>query len=1498
MPSVSWLEIRKWNGSQSDAFEELCCQLAHSESVPDGARFVSKGRPDSGIECYWTLRNGDDWGWQAKFFPDGVNKTRWQQCDESVKRALAGHPRLTKLFFCIPYRFPDARKPNQTSATEQWEKHREKWIAWAKKRQMRVEIILWDEHELVQRLSKPENRGRHWFWFNTPSMDSEFFRRNVAGAVSLADERYTPELNFELPIGRRFDSLGRTSWFVKTLNVIGGEVSKLVVDLSRSWPSTNEGGTSKEAMLQSLQAVLDTFNFLSLNAAAPIDFEAIKTAVLSAQEIVRRELRRIWDLWQEKVREFEKMHGRRPDPYEIRDDRFSDYRLREAFSCLGKVLVFCESKDASLANLPAMLLIGDAGLGKTHLMCSIADKRIAAGLPTIILLGQQFDDSEPWTQIIRLAGLSCDRDVFLGALNAIGEAAGQRALIMIDAINDGAGIRFWTEHLAAMLSHLRNYPHVAVAISVRTAYFEKDSFPTKQLISVMHEGFAGIANAATRHFFQYYGLAEPNVPMLDPEFDNPLFLKLVCCALRDSGRHELPNDLVGVSAVFDFILDETNIRLAKKLDYAVNERLVQRAVDRLAGLMAGAASEFLPAQDTAAELKKILPSTGYSNSLLQHLISEHIVIQSPKGNGSHEDMIRFTYQRLSDHLIVRSILAKTPRESLPHLFKPTGTFGRMMGTGHDTWYYGAAGWIEALAVQLPEKWQMEIDQVLSGTLDNDVFRRAFLSSIIWRKPTTFSSNTKRRMNTLIRSTHWSEVLDTIICISARPRHPYNANFLDALLAGQTMAERDAWWSIYIFGKANEEGNVYRLIEWAWAERKDSKFPDDVVRLAALTLAWCLTTSDRFVRDRATKALVSLLEQRLTVAGWLLGHFETIDEPYVQERLYAVAYGCAMRTNHAEELRKLAQQVYDRIFRDGFPPASVLLRDHARGVVERALRTGLQVDCDKTLIIPPYKSDWPKAPPSLSVLEKRFAYDKHSDEFHGLRRILNSVTSDDFAHYVIGDVTWWSDRRRKGKVCQSPESLFKQLRATIDADAAETLEMYADCMRSIHDPNPYAGDTPEASRTSQRFVDHVDANLGLFLTAPQIRQFREKIMPHLKDPRNKQHRRIFSIELFQRLLLRRVLELGWTRERFNEFDRNVSEKGRASHKAERIGKKYQWIAYDEFLARISDNFGLAESGTPIMEDDELEAGTWPDHFRDIDPSLLLRETPEDGWGLNQHNWWNPHNFDSWTSAPTPLAWLQQTDDIPSPIDFLEVTGPDKQRWLVLNAYTCWRRKETIGEFRGQEPDQQELHYIFRSYLVPQKHLKNVMSWARNQNWINDRLPSAREHHGPYMFERFWSPFFDWSLDEDWISRVWQRNDLPHPVIQTTENFSRSNSSYDCSVDQGFSISTPSRWLATKMGLTMSGRRGDFVDSKSRIIAFDPSTRESGHSTLVLQRDALREFLRREKLALIWTLLGEKNIYPPGMNTSKWLGRLTILGVYSWEGQRITGDFRREFFKGNA
>jgi hypothetical protein len=93
MPPINWECIRPINDSRQEGFEELVCQLARYETVLGGT-FTRKGKPDAGVECFWTLPDDSEWGWQAKYFLTSPTSSQWVQVDRSVKRFLETHPRL------------------------------------------------------------------------------------------------------------------------------------------------------------------------------------------------------------------------------------------------------------------------------------------------------------------------------------------------------------------------------------------------------------------------------------------------------------------------------------------------------------------------------------------------------------------------------------------------------------------------------------------------------------------------------------------------------------------------------------------------------------------------------------------------------------------------------------------------------------------------------------------------------------------------------------------------------------------------------------------------------------------------------------------------------------------------------------------------------------------------------------------------------------------------------------------------------------------------------------------------------------------------------------------------------------------------------------------------------------------------------------------------------------------------------------------------------------
>jgi hypothetical protein len=76
-------------------------------------------------------------------------------------------------------------------------------------------------------------------------------------------------------------------------------------------------------------------------------------------------------------------------------------------------------------------------------------------------------------------------------------------------------------------------------------------------------------------------------------------------------------------------------------------------------------------------------------------------------------------------------------------------------------------------------------------------------------------------------------------------------------------------------------------------------------------------------------MVRLLETQIRVLIEVLTTMADVDDMYILERLYAVSFGCAMRTADISSLELLANHVYQLVFEAGRPTPHILMRDYAK-----------------------------------------------------------------------------------------------------------------------------------------------------------------------------------------------------------------------------------------------------------------------------------------------------------------------------------------------------------------------------------------------------------------------------------------------------------------------------------------------------------------------------------------------------------------------------------------
>ena len=150
----------------------------------------------------------------------------------------------------------------------------------------------------------------------------------------------------------------------------------------------------------------------------------------------------------------------------------------------------------------------------------------------------------------------------------------------------------------------------------------------------------------------------------------------------------------------------------------------------------------------------------------------------------------------------------------------------------------------------------------------------------------------------------------------------------------------------------------------------------------------------------------------------------------------------------------------------------------------------------------------------------------------------------------------------------------------------------------------------------------DERLRKQLGKKKSAQLSDDIMRYIENPDEDELR--FDLSLMQRWILQRVFELGWTLEKFGRFDRYINYQDmRDANKPERIAKKYQWIAYHEFLARVADNFEFRGEDWYKPKVEKYD-GPWQGmSLRDIDPSWVLPKTKQtSSWDGFEPTWWAP------------------------------------------------------------------------------------------------------------------------------------------------------------------------------------------------------------------------------------------------------------------------------------
>ena len=1126
-----------------------------------------------------------------------------------------------------------------------------------------------------------------------------------------------------------------------------------------------------------------------------------------------------------------------------------------------------------LFSVPRMILKGEAGIGKTHLLCDYANDRINTAQPTLLFLSHEFADTDNTDPLLCMAMLMGypNRADFLKDLKSLVSSSSERVCVIIDAINEADSIK-WSQ-----LSELFSIKGLSLVISVRNGY-EKLIPNSNKYRAVEHFGFSEMEWDAVSTFFKHYKMKMPEIPIINPEFRNPLFLMVFCEAY--AGKIDKTFKGKGATHVLEQYVITQSEKIIKDLNIKLDKKYLWNYIIKEIGKWMGANST--PRILRPQLLKIIKADTRLSAHAVKLIVlMEHygLLLKYPRyaKNGKRNGYrYEFTYNRFSDHIIVRSLLTENTinsQESARNFFAD----GKFLESN----IYNR-GLLEALSIQIPERCKKaEFVWVIPEKYrDYPSIKTAFLNSVKWRdveldglnKKTgellyLDESQVKKYINNYLLD-DFDEVMDCLFDVSVVPNHPLNALKIHEILSRANMAKRDSWFQPYMLNTTDESGNaISRIQSWSISELpKDINNPKAVL-LAGIALAWTLSSTDSNLRNRSTRALVQLFRYHQDVLIELLNTFIDTDDPYIAERLFAVVYGVTSLNPHSKnEFRLLVKWIYENHFLNKKRRPDALMDDYAKGLIElyiRRYKNDVSVNFKK--ITPPFSYyGFPDGIPNINSLKRKYNKEDNHDYYSIWGSLMygeGGAGIADFGNYTTGStLRGFISIPLSKKLPDIPRKSFDKFKELLSKKQRTLLKEYeSKKFSNIRISFAILGDVSEEKAIGPKVTDdEVTQALSKFekslslLKKYKYRKYKSYVTGE------KSFNKVFEdydINIARRWMIDRVMKLGWSPKLHGQYDKNRGSFDHTTNNGvERIGKKYQWISLYEILAILGSNY-YYNQGSWLDDAPVTFKGAYQTYTRDIDPTVdPLFMTKASDKDENQDDiWWKPE-YAAWDTKD----WRLSSEDIPKPATIVERIHSNES-FITLLSWATWKSEKENPE---DEDDRRysELWIRTQGYIVYKKDLQTILSWGKDKRFYNETLPQPADGSNSVFLAEFpISSVYQettaaYEPKDGWISDDSRSFKIMQPIIQYTGNSFEKDKTLS---EAGVKVYSPSLSLRKLLNIHNIDTLGQYESKDKTIRMFDPAiSSRIGSNALLVNKDEFIKALDKKGLTVIWSVLGEK------------------------------------------
>lgn len=568
-----------------------------------------------------------------------------------------------------------------------------------------------------------------------------------------------------------------------------------------------------------------------------------------------------------------------------------------------------------------LCIIGDAGTGKTHLLCQYASEYCEKS-QVYLFFGSDFkNEFDAWDCILNKLQLTEDE---LVELNNLLESKHRRGLIIIDGLNEGVGESYWKDQLSILTQKLKSYSYIRLIVSIRSGAEDIILADNSNIAEYYLYGYTNHIKAMETYFNEFglpYSLVSQysNIGL----FKNPLFLYIFCIAYNYM-PYEYRNRLTHWQ-VYRWYLNARNRNIANCIDEDPFCDVTFRYLLDVASIMV---DKYLCGDCRRYDAKKISdilsPHKGWERSLLNACLRENLLMASYQ----HDLEIKFGFDNIGDFMKAVAFERYCKENKLSDSQVIGGLkdiIDKSISKGINPSY--VRNFITAfLSLWHPQEKETWLQQEFT----HGFLTEYLLNSFIYEPSEKRFENFPKTILSAIFDQDKSTLSISFLLRSYAHLTTGAVIILHNYLLSLSQNDLDFHWSQHCNDLYNKNKSL------SYKEFTNYSQDHSVSLNHAIITSWMCAASYPVIRYAATRALFITLLHNKDIIRDLMELFKGVRDMYVYQGLFAAIYGVVLISPNSDNiLTSIGEYIFDTYYKiDELVPNDIIVRQWQLKIFER------------------------------------------------------------------------------------------------------------------------------------------------------------------------------------------------------------------------------------------------------------------------------------------------------------------------------------------------------------------------------------------------------------------------------------------------------------------------------------------------------------------------------------------------------------------------------------